>query len=436
MSKTLLNVNTTDTFQVWLQRTNDLVNELKTSIVTASLSGDTTVGSAVLTANFSANTVIGRNFLRTNALDSIAVGDTISVLSRTNFTPPVSTGVSITQSSGPKVIYDNNSIRWLAGIRGSTGTGTGSEFIIGPEGTTDYSLRITSAGTVYANTIVLDSDSSSATAAVRADRSITTTNGITGGGNLTQNRTIGLTGNPLSLFNLSTNGFVARTATGTVNARTLTEGTGITITNGNGVSGNPTVAVDATSVMLLGTGQTVTGNKIFSGTTTFNGTVSVTQDMNFAVNDTLSFNTDIMQIYAGTSNSVFKVKNNIFFDLLNSNIFYIRNSALENRFVFNTNTGDFTADGDVTAFSDIRLKTNVRTIDNALDKVTRMRGVYFDKNGIAKTGVIAQEIEEILPEVVSNEQEYKTVAYGNIVGILIEAIKELQAKIDDLEKRV
>ena len=97
--------------------------------------------------------------------------------------------------------------------------------------------------------------------------------------------------------------------------------------------------------------------------------------------------------------------------------------------------GDFTATGDVTAFSDERLKTNIRTIDNALSKVEQLRGVYFDKDGKAGTGVIAQEIEKVLPEVVLNGEEYKSVAYGNIVGLLIEAIKELQAKVEELEKK-
>jgi hypothetical protein len=100
-----------------------------------------------------------------------------------------------------------------------------------------------------------------------------------------------------------------------------------------------------------------------------------------------------------------------------------------------TSAGALTMLGDVTAFSDERLKSNIRTIDNALDKVSAMRGVYFDKDGRSSTGVVAQEIEKVLPEVV-HDGEYKSVAYGNIVGILIEAIKELQAKVDKLEKRV
>ena len=91
---------------------------------------------------------------------------------------------------------------------------------------------------------------------------------------------------------------------------------------------------------------------------------------------------------------------------------------------------------EVTAYSDERLKSNVRTIDSALDKVTAMRGVYFDKDGKARTGVVAQEVEKVLPEVISvNENDgYKTVAYGNIVGVLIEAIKELKAEIEELKR--
>ncbi len=107
-------------------------------------------------------------------------------------------------------------------------------------------------------------------------------------------------------------------------------------------------------------------------------------------------------------------------------------------------TGDFTASGDVTAYSDERLKSNITTIEDALDKVKAMRGVMFDKtNSLTgelrqSTGVIAQETEEVLPEVVHNDDNtgYKSVAYGNIVGVLIEAIKEQQLQIDELTEQV
>ena len=98
-----------------------------------------------------------------------------------------------------------------------------------------------------------------------------------------------------------------------------------------------------------------------------------------------------------------------------------------------TNTGTITAGGDITAFSDERLKSDIETIDNALDKVMNMRGVSFTKQAEKGIGVIAQEIEKVLPEVVT-DGEYKSVAYGNIVGVLIEAIKEQQKQIDELKK--
>ena len=93
-----------------------------------------------------------------------------------------------------------------------------------------------------------------------------------------------------------------------------------------------------------------------------------------------------------------------------------------------------TAGGDFTAFSDMRIKHDIETIEGALAKVSDMRGVYFKRNnGEAGTGVIAQEIENILPEVVK-DGEYKSVAYGNMVGILIEAIKELKAEVEKLKE--
>ena len=99
-------------------------------------------------------------------------------------------------------------------------------------------------------------------------------------------------------------------------------------------------------------------------------------------------------------------------------------------------TGNFTATGNLTAYSDERLKTNIETIPNALEKVNALRGVTFDKDGERGLGVIAQEVEKILPEVVIQGEEYKSVAYGNIVGVLIEAIKELTKEVEELKRQI
>ena len=85
---------------------------------------------------------------------------------------------------------------------------------------------------------------------------------------------------------------------------------------------------------------------------------------------------------------------------------------------------------EVAATSDERLKSDIQTIDNALDKVMKMRGVTYIMQAEKGTGVIAQEVEKVLPEVVV-DNEYKSVAYGNMVGVLIEAIKDLKKEIDE-----
>ena len=98
--------------------------------------------------------------------------------------------------------------------------------------------------------------------------------------------------------------------------------------------------------------------------------------------------------------------------------------------------GNFTASGNVTAYSDERLKENIQTLDGK--KALQMRGVSFTKDGEEGSGVIAQEIEKIAPELVqTNEQDgYKSVAYGNLVGYLIENAKDQQKQIDELKQEV
>ena len=110
------------------------------------------------------------------------------------------------------------------------------------------------------------------------------------------------------------------------------------------------------------------------------------------------------------------------------------------RFTFVRSSGNFTATGDVTAFSDIKLKTNIEPITGALDKISQINGVTYDRTdidtGVRYAGVIAQEVEQVLPEVVRTTDDVKTVAYGNMNALLIEAIKELKAEIEELKKKI
>ena len=105
-------------------------------------------------------------------------------------------------------------------------------------------------------------------------------------------------------------------------------------------------------------------------------------------------------------------------------------------------SGNLTMAGNITAYSDIRLKENIKVIDSALEKVTLIRGVTFTRNDTddpdkSHTGVIAQEVEAVLPEAVSEDNSgIKNVAYGNMVGLLIEAIKELKSEVDNLKQQL
>lgn len=87
--------------------------------------------------------------------------------------------------------------------------------------------------------------------------------------------------------------------------------------------------------------------------------------------------------------------------------------------------------------SDSRLKEEIETIENALEKVLAIRGVmYTDKaTGARRTGVIAQEVQEVMPEVIFENGEYLSVAYGNLVGLLLQAVSELATRVEDITPR-
>ena len=101
-------------------------------------------------------------------------------------------------------------------------------------------------------------------------------------------------------------------------------------------------------------------------------------------------------------------------------------------------SGTFTATGDVVAFSDIALKEDINPITAALDKVSQLTGYTFRRKGEERvsTGVMAQEVQAVLPEAVHDNEGTLGVAYGNMVGLLIEAVKELSGKVETLESEL
>jgi hypothetical protein len=165
---------------------------------------------------------------------------------------------------------------------------------------------------------------------------------------------------------------------------------------------------------------------------TISSTLNVRGALDLADNDILRFGTgdDVEMFFNGSD---------MFMDINNGEDFKIRdgNSGNAVRFTFDADNGNFTATGNITAFSDERLKDNIETLDGS--KVLDMRGVSYTKDGKAGSGVIAQELEKVAPELVmTNEKEdgMKSVAYGNLVGYLIEAVKDQQKQIDELKAQL
>ena len=191
-----------------------------------------------------------------------------------------------------------------------------------------------------------------------------------------------------------------------------------------------TLPNNATITISAGTGLTT------GGAFTTNQGTNETITLNLTGDQRLAAATDV---YVGNSDE------HIHFNDGSQHIEFMTGGAEEMRL---TNAGDLHVDGDITAYSttvsDERLKHDVQKIDGALDKVSQLSGYTFsyNKDGKRSAGVIAQEVEKVLPSAVENKSlvfhgkegiEYKTVQYDQLHGLLIEAIKELKAEIEVLK---
>ena len=239
-----------------------------------------------------------------------------------------------------------------------------------------------------------------------------------------------------------------------------TSGTGLsgsTTYNGSGastftVTSNATSANTASAIVARDASGNFTAGTItasLSGTASNANTLDSIDSTQFLRSDTadqktsgnLRFN-DSIQLNFGTGDDaeLFCDGSNLYLDLNSSGVTsWIVRDGTTNRFTFARSTGTFTATGDINSSSDMRLKTNIKTLTNSLEKVLSMRGVEYDRidlGGKHQIGVIAQEIEKIAPDLVSEDENgFKSVSYGNITALLIEAVKELSAKVKELESK-
>jgi len=252
-------------------------------------------------------------------------------------------------------------------------------------------------------------------------RTITAGDGLTGGGDLSTNRTIS---------------HADTSSQASVNNSGATVIQDVTLDTYGHVTALGSVTLTAASVGALASGATAVDSELLDGIDSGSFLRSDVADQK--TSGTLRFNDNVvLSLGSGDDAELFCDGAHAYLDL-NSGIgnFYIRD-ATTIRFTFDDN-GAFTATGNITAFSDARLKTDLEPISNALAKVQSLTGYTYTRidGGERQTGVIAQDVQKVLPEAVNSSGEHLSVAYGNMVGLLIEAIKEQQAQIDELKSRL
>ncbi len=228
----------------------------------------------------------------------------------------------------------------------------------------------------------------------------------------------------------------------------ISQGSGANITIGPGDAkavyldgaGSGAAVVDAfVDLDLSGGSVNVSTVKTNSGDMTFDSAADIILDADGA---------DVIFKDAGTaiathtnSSSDYVIKTNV-----NDKDFIIKgvdnSSEITALTIDMSGAGAATFNNDVTAFSDKRLKTDIEPITNALTKVMQMQGVYYKRNDVEdareQVGVLAQDMEAVLPEVVltaDDKMQTKSVDYGKICSVLIEAIKELKNEIEELKAK-
>jgi hypothetical protein len=228
--------------------------------------------------------------------------------------------------------------------------------------------------------------------------------------------------------------------------------TGNTVIAGT-LSANGGISVDTNKFTVADT----TGNSVIAGTLGVTGATTLTGLLTVNNNITAGANTITAANFTGQASASSAIRTvsrstnaSHFITFVNSNNGTAANESLftDAGLFYNPSTNALSVTGDIIAFaSDERLKENIQPLENALDKVLALSGFTYTFNEIGESlgfdttityvGVSAQQVQAVLPEAVKPapaNEDYLTVQYEKIVPLLIEAIKELKAEIDELKK--
>ena len=335
-------------------------------------------GSSILNVNAS-----GINITGIVTATSLSVSGNVSIagtLTYDDVTNVDSIGL-ITARTGIQVLAGGINITGIATFTNASGTvkiGIGTTALL-----VEGNARVTGILTVGSSSITLNGS----TNVINVGTGLTlSSSGINVTGVITATSFVG---NGSGLTGIANTANIVSTA---ITTGILNVGTGITV-NASGI--NVTGVVTATSFFGNGSGLTGAGSTVFDDTTT---------------------NQEFFPLFTATTSGTITASG-------------ISTSKL----TYNPSTGAMTA-VDFNSTSDINLKENIHTVGNALEITEQLRGVSFDwkETGRSSYGVIAQELEEVLPELVK-QGDVKSVNYNGIIGVLIEAIKELKKEIEDLK---
>jgi hypothetical protein len=404
MSKpSIQNITTTQTFQNWLDKTNEMVDIIRDSALTASVSGDTTFGDATLVGEFTANTVVVFDELLTDNIVSRTPGQPVLFGNPVQITAVGSPVAAIFEygASGGRTRYTDNITSWDIGYDNTANSnfqmnfGSGGQFSLSPAGVLTVPSLITSTDLQIGTNLTIAGD-------------------LSIGGNLTANT---------ATF-VSANGAFSGTFAGNFTGDVYSPSGTKVFENGGPASNIP---------------ATFTGN--------VNGTVSSLT--NHTADSLLEKAANPVNLYFTTARARGSVSGStgVSYDANTGVIAIGQSVGTASNVTFASikvgpgTSGTIVATGDITAFgsiSDITQKENIKPITNALDKVLQLGGYTFnykhDKN-TPMTGVMAQELLKVLPEAVyetidpNTGEKIYAVRHGNVIGLLIEAIKELNEKI-------
>ena len=416
MAQDLGKLTTSQTFQNWFNKTNDIVDLLASNVMTAAPGNSTTTGSATITGNFTAANVIGSTKISTNTIESVSSDTPVNVNGAFKVTGSAQLTTTFLNSAGAQTRYTNGSLSWDVGLENSNP----GNFIINT-GVAPNKFSLSTAGT------------------------LTVPNAVVTGSLTVGSLTIGAGGAGLSTDDVTEGATNLYHTTARARAA-FSGGDGINVSAAGVISFDGQGELDTykgNKFIPTGSFASATSNAYIAG-----GLLSGAPAGQLNVLSGSVVSTPLYWFQAGIQvDGYMKVTGNIESDAnitSDGGIIYVKTGSTIKASIDQSGNGFFT--GDVTtngSASDERLKENIKPLEKGLETIEQIKTYTFNYKARPQDthpGVIAQEIEKLVPEVVYDiEMEdgiYKAVRYQQLVPLLINAIKDLSEKVNVLENKL